>query len=356
MKYKNVETTFADMAMAEMKYDENYLDKVAILLDWARIEKLLIKKISKVKAAVSATGSSAYHPLFMFKILLLQRFENMSDPQLEKALKDRLSFMRFTGIGLSDAKPDHSTISRFRTLLVKLKLYEKLFEEVSKQLAEKGLMVKKRDHAIVDATIISSSRRSRKVVENIEEDRKEKDDDDQNGGSGSGTKTTCSDDHDAAWIKKGKKSHYGFKAHVAVDSEGFLLGGHVTPANKSDIKELAQVLEESNIEEKSFILADKGYASAENRDYLKDKGHTDFIMAKANKNKPLTPSEKLINRAISSVRYKVEQTFGILKKHYGLSRARYLGISKMSYEIFMCGLCMNLKKAVAKVKLCHFWG
>ena len=49
----------------------------------------------------------------MFKCLLLQQWYTLSDPQLEEALADRLSFRRFVGLPLDEEVPDYSTISRF---------------------------------------------------------------------------------------------------------------------------------------------------------------------------------------------------------------------------------------------------
>ena len=63
----------------------------------------------------------------MVKVLLLEQWHNlsdpqmsdpqMSDPQMEEALGDRISFRRFVGLGRQEDAPDHSTISRFRTTL-----------------------------------------------------------------------------------------------------------------------------------------------------------------------------------------------------------------------------------------------
>ena len=47
-----------------------------------------------------------------------------------------------------------------------------------------------------------------------------------------------------------------------------------------------------------MVFADKGYASADNRCGLEEKGLTDGIMYKAAKGKELTPAQKLMNRAI----------------------------------------------------------
>ena len=90
------------------------LSQIDRLVDWAAVERLL----SGVHS--SSRGEPAYPPLVMFKVLLLQRWHALSDPAMEAALSDRLSFMRFAGLSLSDETPDHSTIWRFRQKLIDL--------------------------------------------------------------------------------------------------------------------------------------------------------------------------------------------------------------------------------------------
>jgi IS5 family transposase len=107
----------------------------------------------------------------MFKLLLIRKWHNLSDPGLEEALYDRSSFISFSGFSLISSLPDCSTICRFRNNLLELSLYEKLMEEINSQIESKGLMVKR--GAVVDATIIESSRRPRKVTEIMPEDRSE---------------------------------------------------------------------------------------------------------------------------------------------------------------------------------------
>ena len=63
-------------------------------------------------------------------------------------------------------------------------------------------------------------------------------------------------------------------------------------------------------------MGDKGYASASNRELLKQKGFKDGLMHKAQKNKELTARQKLINKLISNSRYIVEQGFGTLKRKF----------------------------------------
>ena len=50
----------------------------------------------------------------MFKILILQTQNNLSDERTEFYLRDRLTWMRFLGLGLGDAVPDANTIWTFR--------------------------------------------------------------------------------------------------------------------------------------------------------------------------------------------------------------------------------------------------
>jgi transposase, IS5 family len=83
-----------------------------------------------------------------------------------------------------------------------------------------------------------------------------------------------------------------------------------------------------------------------NRDLLATRGYEDAIMHKAARGKPLAPFQRLMNRIISSVQYRVEQGMGILKKHYGFTRMRYRGLSKGNMEFLLNAMAFNLKKAV----------
>ncbi len=73
---------------------------------------------------------------------------------MEEALKDRISFRRFVGLGLQDDTPDHSTISRFRSGLAELGVSERLFKELEKQLQRRGLILKK--GTLMDATLVEA--------------------------------------------------------------------------------------------------------------------------------------------------------------------------------------------------------
>jgi hypothetical protein len=73
-------------------------------------------------------------------------------------------------------------------------------------------------------------------------------------------------------------------------------------------------------------------------------------MYKAARNKPLSIAQRIINRLISSVRYKVERSIGTLKRGYHFSRMRYTGLKKGNMEFLLNATAFNLKKAAAMVE------
>lgn len=326
---------FADLMVCHRKAKSSFLDEVDQMVDWRPIEKILNRNYKK---KASADGRPAYPALRLFKMLLIQRWYNLSDPGLEEAVNDRISFLRFTGFSLENGVPDETTICRFRNELAERSLFERLLNKINEQLQSKQLLVRR--GTIVDAGLISSSRRPRKIIDVMPEDRKEGETD-----TTSASKLTYSDDIEASWVRKGNQPHYGYKMHMATDPSGFVLGGHVTPANMSDTGEFIRILSSLALPSNASVLADKGYASRKNRDYLQGKGYRDGIMSKAARGRSLTEQEKARNKGISKFRYVVEQTFGTLKRRYGLFRARYVGRLKTQSELLLCSIAFNLRKA-----------
>jgi transposase, IS5 family len=182
------------------------------------------------------------------------------------------------------------------------------------------------------------------VIDILPEDREEKE------GDVPDVTASYSEDADTAWLGKGNRAYYSYKIHVATDSRyGFLLGGHATPANRSDTEELPEVLDESGLKRGGFVYADKGYCSRLKRHALHARGLGDGIMHKAARNRELSATEKAANRMIRGVRSKVEHAFGTLKRGYGFFRARYLGRAKVELEFFLNAVAFNLKIAVLMV-------
>lgn len=103
--------SIADTMVTRRKSHNEWLERIAELVEWDSIERLL----DDVYAAPE--GRPAYPPLVMLRALLLQQWHSLSDPQAEEAISDRVSFRRFVGLSLEAEVPDHSTLSRFRKQL-----------------------------------------------------------------------------------------------------------------------------------------------------------------------------------------------------------------------------------------------
>ncbi len=270
----------------------------------------------------------------MFKCLVLQKMYNLSDVELEEQLRDRFSFHRLVDLSITDDVPDSTTICRFRNKLLGEKLSEKLFQDILSQLLTKGELKK---GVIVDATVIESSRRSIKTFETVVSKDKDKKDE---------VIISYSDDSEASWLKKGKKVFYSYKLHMGSSPEsGFILGGHITPANYSDTRELEGVLNEIPPTVTGRCFADKGYASKDNRKILREYGFKDSIMSRASKGKALSYWERVRNKIIIPFRNRIERIFGTFKRSRQFSRSRYVGQSKVEQEFFLIALSCNLVRA-----------
>ncbi len=309
-----------------LEHNKSFLDIIVQIVNWKYIIKLLNYKLQKSQ---NKAGNKSYPPIKMLKILLLQFLYNLSDREVSESIFDRISFRKFTGFTSNLTTPSYSTICRFRNKLIENNLLEEIFNFINSNLESNYLISKKT--VIVDASIITSARKAKRVIDLSES---------------ADNKIIYSDDVDAKWTIKTGKFFYGYKLHMSTDSKcGFILGGHVTSANYSDTKELLSVIQESNLRKGSLILADKGYASNENRTTLRTLGLQDGIMHKKKSGKVLSEVKKFINSKISSVRGIVERAFGTLKQKHGFNRAKYLGLAKIKGQFLLSAIAFNLKKA-----------
>lgn len=319
-------------AEASVRIKDSQLVRLKDLIDWRALKSVL------GKLGRSGYGPRGYDPIRLVKALILQSWHNLSDPGLEEALKVRLDFMVFTGF--FDAVPDETTFCRFRNLLTAQGLWGKILRCVTDQLIAEGLSVEAALGAVIDATIIESAARPRRESKGIVVDREEDVAEVIVG-------EECSSvDPDAAWVKKGKKSSYGYKGFAVTGSkDGMIHHVHVTPANRSEVREMQEVVKDLKTER---LYGDKGYASRDNRTFLETQGIKDGLMRKASRNKPLTRWEKKFNRLISKTRYIVEQAFGTLKRRFQFRRASYMTREKVEAQLQLKAISFNLLKGLRR--------
>lgn len=306
--------SLADGLVNQRAGRNDWLDEIGRLIDWSALEAVLRKIYG------SDEGRPSYPVLTLVKMLLLQQWYCLSDPGLEEAVDDRLSFRRFAGLPLDEGVPDHSTIWRFRQELERHGLSEALFAEINRQLDARGLIVRK--GTLIDATIVKAAVKPPSMAEGTVSER----------------------DPEAGWTKKNDESHFGYKAHIGVDQEsGLIRDAILTSADLHDSlvgPSLVQGDEEA-------VYADKAYHSLKFRDDLAQAGIKDGIMHKARRNKPLKTWQKWFNKAVSPIRSGVERGFATMKRYYGYQRVRYIGLARNRCHLNLMCAAINLRRAVA---------
>ena len=338
---------FSDFAVAKRKIDMTFFNHINKIVDWNKIEIIIKKYYNKGK---SADGRPAYEGILLFKITLLQTWFKLSDEAVEERINDSIKFTRFLGLSLEDAVPDHSVISRFRKELSERNGMKKILGELNRQLVKHKIIIK--SGVLVDASVTTSPFiPSSPTTFELANDRAEEDRTEEQTGKeekyhqqlkrveDNGT------DIEARWLKKGKKSMYGYKKHVAANDDGMILGLATTPANESDTKHLIPLLKRMKIEKGTRVKTDKGYASKSNNDFLKEKGLKSGIQFKAARGRELTVREKQFNKLVSKTRYAIERTFGSIIKWFNGGVAKYKGIKKMHYQHHLEAIAHNIYRS-----------
>jgi IS5 family transposase len=247
----------------------------------------------------------------MLRIYFLQQWFNLSDPKMEDELYDVESLRRFVGIELGqDEVPDESTILKFRHLLEKHRLTEKLFAKVKLHLEARGLLL--REGTIVDATIINAPRSLKN------KDKKA--------------------DPEMSSTRKGTEWHFGMKLHIGTDPKGVAHTALVSTAKAHDSKYLEQLLHG----DETSIYGDRAYINQKKKQVFEAKGVSWRIQRRANRNAPLTDSDREWNREQSKVRARGEHLFQIIKQLWGHRKVRYRGLAKNKAHCFSLLALANL--------------
>jgi IS5 family transposase len=262
--------------------------------------------------------------------------QNLADGQLEYLIRDRLSFMRFLGLGLEDAVPDATTVWLFREGLAKAGLIEQLFDDFGGYLEAKGYIA--RGGQIVDATIVSAPKQRNTRAENeaIKAGKTPE-------GWEQKPAKNAQKDKDARWTKKHGRSYYGYKNHVGIDRKYKLIRRQATTdACVHDSQKLDDVLDRSNTGKE--VWADSAYRSAEIEARLEAKGYKSRVHARAARNRPLSQRQQAANTTRSRVRARVEHVFGHQENSMGGKIVRTIGMARARVKIAMMNLVYNMQR------------
>ena len=291
------------------------LQRLDDAVDWDALAKPILDLPEYTRRGA---GRPAWPAVTMLKALLLAKWFDLSDPQLEECLQDRLSFRRFVGLSLTDATPDETTFVIFRRRLRKAGLHETIFDAALAHIEAQGLLVQQ--GTLVDATIVEAPR------------GRTRDD---------GTSTR---DADASYTRKHGRTHHGYKGHIACDASGIVTGYRFSTARHHDSRYIDELTED----EPHAVIADSAYADERRRRRLRERGVIDGIIYKRKRGQSaLRPWQRRWNRAVARVRARVEHPLAMVKQQFGYRRVRYRGLQRNAFDFCLTLVAANLKRSLS---------
>jgi len=298
-------------------------------------------------------GRPPFDPVMMFKILVIQAQNDLSDDRAEFLINDRLSFMRFLGLGLTDKVPDAKTIWSFRERLTKAGAIEALFARFDRSIREAGYIPM--SGQIVDASLVSAPRQRNTEAEKAEikagrvppEWR------------GKPAKLRQKD-RNARWtlvfgkarLREDGTKHadiaipvFGYKSHAGIDRRhGFIRRWDVTDASRHDGRMLRRgLLDKTNTG--STVWADTAYRSKANEAFMAKHGFRSQVHHRKPRGRPMAPNIRRGNAGRSKVRAAVEHVFAQQKGAMGLF-IRTIGLARARVKIGMANIAYNMRRLV----------
>ena len=280
------------------------LAKIEPLIDWEAFRPI-------IAGLYHNQGPQGGRPnideVVMMKLLVLQSWYGLSDPELERQVADRLSFQRF--LGFPETLPDYSTVWQFRERLAESGRDRQVWEELQRQLDAKGLKVKK--GVVQDASFITADPGHAPA-------------DKPRGGE---AKTRRS--REGSWTKKGSRSYYGFKLHTKSDVDrGLIRDLETTTASVHDSQvDLSKPGE--------VVYRDKGYFGVRPRGY-------DATMRRGVRGHPLGIRDRLRNRRINRKRAPGERPFAVIKRVFHAGHVLVTTMPRVHVKMVFACFCFNL--------------
>ena len=289
---------------------ERFLREMNQAVPWARLVALI--------QPFYPAGQRGRPPLGverMLRVYFLQQWYALADEALEDALYDSRAMRAFLG---GDLVPDATTLLKFRHLLERHQLTERLFAEVNALLAERGAFL--REGTIVDATIIAAAPSTKNQAK--------------------------ARDPEMHQTKKANTWHFGMKAHVGVDLGSGLV--HTVVGTAANVADVAQAHALLHGEEKAGF-GDAGYQGVQRRAEVASRfGHVRwFVAAKRGKVKAMAEGKLkemtlAFEKAKAQLRAYVEHPFHVVKNLFKYRKARYRGLAKNTAQLHTLFALANL--------------
>jgi transposase, IS5 family len=325
-----------DIRLSKLTQLGDPLERLKQGIDFELFRKILEDNL--VKTTKGPGGRPSYDYVLMFKILILQRYYNLSDDQIEYQINDRMSFMRFLDLTLSDDVPDSKTVWHFKEQLIKLELIKPLFVLFLTALENLGLVIN--EGKIVDASFIEVPRQRNSKEENEqikagETPAKFKEN----------PHKLAQKDLDAQWTKKNNETFYGYKNHVKADSKSKIITEYtVTDASVHDSQALKDLLDDKDRHQD--LYADAAYVGEGQEKLIASFQMTNKVCDRAYRNTPLTEGQKTNNTEKSRTRSRVEHIFGFMEMSMNGMYLSIIGQKRIQAAIGLMNLTYNMCRKI----------
>ena len=326
------------------------------LAAYARVVDFELFRADLVQALNYADGSKGgrppFDPVLMFKVLVIQAQNNLSDDRTEFLINDRLSFMRFLGLGLSDRVPDAKTIWAFRERLTRAGAIDGLFARFDTLLRQAGYLAM--GGQLIDSTLVAAPK------------QRNSNDEKQAIKAGKSAKQIWPDqpnkarqkDVNARWTVQFGKARpkpdgakppdiaipsFGYKAHTTIcKSLRFIRRWDVSDASRHDGRFLRRgLLDTKNTG--SGVWAESAYRSKQNEAFMDAQGFASNVHPRRTAGKPMPEHIRRANVTRSKHRAPIEHVFAYQKTVMGLT-IRTIGIARARTKIGMVNIVYNMRR------------
>lgn len=295
---------------------EEFLDAMDEIIPWSYWVDMIRPHYFNNKRGRKPIGIET-----MLRMYLMQIWFNLSDEGIEDSIYDSYAMRTFMRMDFNERQvPDATTLLKFRHMLEKNRIGERIFADVNKRLDDAGLIM--HGGTVVDASLIAAPKSTKNQ---------------------SGKR-----DPEMHQTKKGNEWHFGMKVHAGVDAAtGYVHTITGTSANVHDVSETSKLIRKDD----HVVYGDSGYLGASKREEIKN----DEILCKVEFRINKRPSslktsdtfeginwDKKMEHEKSSVRCKVEHPFLIVKRHMGYAKVVYRGIEKNMHRFNLLFASANL--------------
>jgi IS5 family transposase len=275
----------------------------------------------ELKSAEKNAAYKGYGVERLFKCLLLQFMENLSDRELQRFLEDSNAAKWFCDFSLTESTPNFSVFSKIRTKIGTNRL-SKIFAILRNQMKKQGYLSEV--FTFVDASHLISKaalwkERDKAILLKYEKL------------NNANVGKFAHDKQARIGCKGGNKFWYGYKKHVSVDMQSGLINKvAVTPANITDNQGFKHICPNGGA-----VYADKGYPLKDSKIAAARRG----VHLAAIKKNNMDGKNRDLDRWISGIRSPYERVFSQQKR-----RVSYVGVAKNQFAEFMNAICFNLRR------------